>query len=97
MVIRRIRDHVASHDWFAVAIDVVIVLLGVFLGTQMNNWNEGRRAANEIRARPGLRQEMARYVASVDEKLNVLDINIVETRRLARALLRFARALLLAR
>jgi len=42
MVIRHIREHVGSHNWFAVAIDVGIVVLGVFLGTQVNNWNEGR-------------------------------------------------------
>ena len=43
MVIRRIRDHVAEHNWFAVAVDVGIVVLGVFLGTQVNNWNEERQ------------------------------------------------------
>ena len=42
MVIRRVREHVASHNWFAVFIDLVIVVVGVFLGTQANNWNEAR-------------------------------------------------------
>ena len=42
MVIRRIREHVATHNWFAVAIDLGIVVVGVFLGTQANNWNEAR-------------------------------------------------------
>ena len=42
MVIRRIREHVSTHNWFAVAVDVAIVVLGVFLGTQVNNWNEAR-------------------------------------------------------
>lgn len=42
MVVRRFRDHVAKHSWFAVAIDVLIVVLGVFLGMQANNWNEER-------------------------------------------------------
>jgi hypothetical protein len=42
MVIRRIREHVASHNWFAVAVDLGIVVVGVFLGTQANNWNEAR-------------------------------------------------------
>jgi osmotically-inducible protein OsmY len=42
MVIRRIREHVATHNWFAVLVDVVIVVLGVFLGTQVNNWNQAR-------------------------------------------------------
>jgi hypothetical protein len=42
MVVRRIREHVATHNWFAVTVDVAIVVLGVFLGTQVNNWNERR-------------------------------------------------------
>src|SRR5688572_26175179 len=44
MVIRRIREHVTTHNWFAVAIDLVIVVAGVFLGTQANDWNEARLA-----------------------------------------------------
>lgn len=42
MVIRRIREHVAAHNWFAVSVDVAIVVVGVFLGTQANNWNQDR-------------------------------------------------------
>lgn len=42
MVVRRFRDHVAKHNWFAVAIDVAVVVLGVFLGMQANSWNEKR-------------------------------------------------------
>jgi hypothetical protein len=42
VVIRRIREHVATHNWFAVAVDLAIVVAGVFLGTQANNWNEAR-------------------------------------------------------
>jgi hypothetical protein len=42
MVVRRIRDHVAAHNWFAVGVDFLIVVAGVFLGTQANNWNEER-------------------------------------------------------
>ena len=52
MVIRRIRDHVATHNWFAVGVDLAIVVLGVFIGTQANNWNQtriDRAAASESR------------------------------------------------
>jgi hypothetical protein len=42
MVIRRIHHHVAGHNWFAVFVDLLIVVVGVFLGTQANNWNEAR-------------------------------------------------------
>ena len=42
MVVRRIREHVAHANWFAVAIDLLIVVIGVFLGMQASNWNETR-------------------------------------------------------
>lgn len=53
MVIRRFRKHVADHNWFAVAIDFVIVIVGVFLGIQASNWNQARldqKQAREYRA-----------------------------------------------
>lgn len=50
MVIRRIREHVTAHNWFAVGIDVIIVVIGVFLGTQANNWNNARVASEEGRS-----------------------------------------------
>lgn len=54
MVIRRIREHVAAHNWFAVGIDFLIVVAGIVIGTQVNNWNADRldRArADSFRAR----------------------------------------------
>lgn len=42
MILRRMREHVTSHNWFAVAIDLLIVVVGVFLGTQVSNWNDAR-------------------------------------------------------
>lgn len=44
MILRRIREHVSGHNWFAVSVDLVIVVLGVFLGTQVSNWNAERLA-----------------------------------------------------
>ena len=49
MPIRRFREHVAEHNWFAVIVDVAIVLLGVFLGLQVNNWNQARIEAAQAR------------------------------------------------
>ena len=43
MAIRRFREHAAAQNWFAVGIDVGIVVLGVFLGIQASNWNDGRQ------------------------------------------------------
>lgn len=42
MILRRITEHVKGQNWFAVAIDFVIVVVGVFVGLQVNNWNAAR-------------------------------------------------------
>jgi hypothetical protein len=42
MALRSLRDHLRQFDWFAAAIDLVIVIVGVFLGIQASNWNQAR-------------------------------------------------------
>lgn len=42
MILRRIKAHVENENWFAVGIDFIIVVVGVFLGIQIGNWNEAR-------------------------------------------------------
>jgi len=45
VILRSITRHVRDQNWFAVGIDfliVVIVVIGVFIGIQVANWNEAR-------------------------------------------------------
>ena len=42
MLLRRITKHVKDQNWFAVGIDFAIVVVGVFMGLQVANWNEAR-------------------------------------------------------
>jgi hypothetical protein len=42
MVIRRIREHVAALNWFAVGIDFLIVVAGIIIAMQVTNWNQAR-------------------------------------------------------
>ena len=42
MLLRRITKHVKDQNWFAVALDFVIVVLGILIAFQITNWNEGR-------------------------------------------------------
>lgn len=39
MLLRSITKHVKDQNWFAVATDFFIVVVGVFLGIQVANWN----------------------------------------------------------
>jgi len=42
MLLRRVIEHVKAQHWTAVALDFVIVVMGVFIGIQVANWNEAR-------------------------------------------------------
>lgn len=46
MLLRRITEHIKAQNWFAVAIDFVIVVVGVFIGIQVSNWNDARALNN---------------------------------------------------
>jgi len=39
MLLRRVTKHVTDQNWFAVFIDFFIVVVGVFIGIQVANWN----------------------------------------------------------
>ena len=41
-IVRRTLLYLRQHDWAAVAIEVVVVVIGVFIGIQAANWNEAR-------------------------------------------------------
>ena len=40
MLLRRVTKHVKSQNWFAVGIDLVIVVVGVVIGIEVANWND---------------------------------------------------------
>jgi Family of unknown function (DUF6090) len=66
LLLRRLTAHVKAQDWTAVAIEFVIVVIGVFVGIQVANWNEARATARRAavfddRLRADLRQESWRY------------------------------------
>lgn len=42
MLLRRIIAHLRKQEWTAIAIDFVLVVIGVFMGIQVANWNESR-------------------------------------------------------
>ena len=42
MLLRRISEHVRAQNWTAVTLDFMIVVVGVFIGIQVSNWNDDR-------------------------------------------------------
>ena len=42
MLLRSLTKHVNDQNWIAIGIDFIIVVVGVFIGIQVANWNEAR-------------------------------------------------------
>jgi hypothetical protein len=42
MILRRLTANLRAQNWTAIAIEFLIVVLGVFIGTQVSNWNQER-------------------------------------------------------
>ena len=67
MIPRRIYEHVRNHNWFAVALDFVIVVVGVFIGMQVSNWNEERHEKHAARTYiERMREDIAASARSVE-------------------------------
>jgi hypothetical protein len=68
MLMRRVVEQFRHQHWMAIAIDLVIVVLGVFLGIQASNWNEARieqaRSAVMVDA---FRSELSDYIKVTGE------------------------------
>ena len=47
MLLRRITKHVTDQNWFAVFVDFLIVVVGVFIGIQVANWNDANSDREE--------------------------------------------------
>jgi hypothetical protein len=70
VILRRVIQHVRKQEWTAIWIDLVIVVVGVFIGIQVSNWNEDRATARRAdvfteRLRSDMREEAWGYEMQV--------------------------------
>ncbi|MGL6224731.1 MAG: hypothetical protein ACRC6L_14235 [Steroidobacteraceae bacterium] len=73
MLLRRVIEHVKAQQWTAVAIDFVIVVAGVFVGLQVQEWNSarGHRAA-EIGHLGSMEEDVAYSIGSLERMIELM-------------------------
>lgn len=49
MILRRLTQSLREQNWTAIAIEFVLLVVGVFLGIQVSNWNTAQIARNDAR------------------------------------------------
>ncbi len=68
MILRRLAEAFRRQDWFTVAVETLIVVLGVFLGLQVNNWNAARADHDKERIfLSSLATDIRGDIAEIDE------------------------------
>lgn len=69
MILRRLTTALRKQDWVTVVIETLIVVFGVFIGLQVNNWNEARAEwAEETELLKALQQEIETSIRLTQQK-----------------------------
>ena len=69
MIYKRAAARLRAQDWVAITIELAIVIIGVFIGIQVANWNEARMERRETqqmlsRLKPELHNQLAVYASA---------------------------------
>lgn len=80
MIFKRFAANLRAQNWFAIAIELAIVVVGVFIGTWVANWNEERVERAETR----------RMIAQLEPSLDILEQYFESARRYYAATRRYA-------
>lgn len=70
MILRSVMKHVRDQNWFAVFLDFLIVVIGVFIGIQVSNWNQemaGNRQAKVLLSR--LHKDISNDITLLDTEI----------------------------
>ena len=92
MILRRVAHHLKRQEWTAIGIELLIVILGVFIGFQVTDW-AGERANRSAEARhleeiaEDLRADAAVFDqirTSAEMRISAIDYILGETRGVTR-------------
>ncbi len=74
MILRRVIAHFRKQEWTAIFLDFLIVVVGVFFGLQVNNWNaaRGERAA-EIGYLASLEEDVGMSIGSLETQIRSME------------------------
>ena len=73
MLLRRFLTHFRAQDWIAIVLDFVIVVVGIFVGLQVDSWNQDRK--DRIRERAGLEQLYSDFETARDRARTMADFH----------------------
>jgi hypothetical protein len=85
MILRSVMRHVREQNWVAVCLDFLIVVVGVFIGIQVANWNEAQEEQRRLNEQlSSLRAEFVENLARFEIYGNLLQRKIADIHALRR-------------
>ena len=42
MILNRLAKGIKNQDWFVVVLEIFIVVIGIYIGLQVDDWNKAR-------------------------------------------------------
>ena len=74
MLLHRVIAHLRKQEWTAIAIDFLIVVVGVFVGLQVNNWNMARvERSAEINYLSTMEEDVVYSIGKLEELIAALE------------------------
>ena len=68
MILQRFSQAVLKQNWFTVALEIMIVVVGIFLGLQVDDWNEVRK----------YRQQESLYLDKIFDDMAAMRTDLVD-------------------
>ena len=77
MILRKLADAIREQNWSTVILEILIVVVGIFIGLQVDGWNEGRKKQQDIEVQllriaddaAGLLAETDRLIVNFDNRI----------------------------
>lgn len=74
MIFRRISEHIRKQNWFAVGLDLTVVVVGIYIGLQADAWMSGKQDRNlEVEYLERLLSDMEESIAAQRSDIKTFD------------------------
>jgi len=74
VIFRRFSEHISKQNWFAVGLDLAVVVLGIYIGLQADAWMSAKQDRNlEVEYLERLLADMEESIASQRSAIKIFD------------------------
>ena len=81
MVLEKLASAIAEQNWFTVFLEVLIVIVGIFIGLQVDDWNEARKdRIREIEYLQRIDGELAQDISAFEDGISIANTRLQDAK-----------------